>query len=113
MSCIFITGGARAGKSRFAQKLAAGSDGKVLFVATAEAKDADMQRRIAEHRDNRPADWETLEAPVNVAAAVREYAGGSSVIIIDCITMLVSNVMLQAADESSIEAGVFSEEKRL
>jgi adenosylcobinamide kinase/adenosylcobinamide-phosphate guanylyltransferase len=109
LSCILIIGGARAGKSRFAQKLAAESGGRVLFVATAEAKDEDMQRRIEEHKRNRPSGWETLEVPVEVSKAVREHLGEFPVVVIDCITMLVSNIMLQARDEVSAEDDVLTE----
>ncbi len=59
MSYILITGGARAGKSSYAQKLAAESGGKVLLEATAEAKDEDMRLRIEKHKKSRPSDWET------------------------------------------------------
>jgi adenosylcobinamide kinase/adenosylcobinamide-phosphate guanylyltransferase len=109
MSSIFITGGARAGKSRLAQKLATEAGGKVLFVATAEARDEDMRFRIEEHRKNRPADWEILEAPTGVGKAIREHIGVAPVVVIDCITMLVSNVMLQAQDKLSVETEVFKE----
>jgi adenosylcobinamide kinase / adenosylcobinamide-phosphate guanylyltransferase len=109
LSCIFIIGGARAGKSSFAQKLAAESGGKVLFVATAEAKDDDMRLRIEEHKRSRLADWVTLEAPVEVSRAVRSRLGEFPVILIDCITMLVSNIMLQYQDGIFAEDEVFTE----
>ncbi|MDD4924586.1 MAG: bifunctional adenosylcobinamide kinase/adenosylcobinamide-phosphate guanylyltransferase [Dehalococcoidales bacterium] len=109
MSCILITGGARAGKSGYAQKLAIDNSGKVLFVATAEAKDEDMRLRIEKHKKSRPSNWQTLESPSEVANAISEKAGEYQVIVIDCITMLVSNVMLAADDEKSAEAAVINE----
>jgi adenosylcobinamide kinase / adenosylcobinamide-phosphate guanylyltransferase len=109
LSSIFIIGGARAGKSRYAQKLATEIGGKVLFVATAEAKDEDMRLRIEGHKKSRPANWDTLEAPVKVGKAISEYEGECPVVVIDCITMLVSNVILQTGDESSIESEVSKE----
>ena len=109
MSCILITGGARAGKSSFAQKLAAESGGKVLFVATAEARDEDMRRRIEKHQKSRPSNWKTLESPSEVAKAISQNGGEYEVVVIDCITMLVSNVMLAADDERTAESAVINE----
>jgi adenosylcobinamide kinase/adenosylcobinamide-phosphate guanylyltransferase len=109
LSCILITGGARAGKSSYAQKLAAASGGRVLFVATAEAKDEDMLLRIEKHRKSRPVNWDTLESPSEVGKAIDGKAGEYPVIVIDCITMLVSNVMLAAKDETAAESEVIKE----
>jgi adenosylcobinamide kinase/adenosylcobinamide-phosphate guanylyltransferase len=109
LSCILITGGARAGKSSFAQKLAAESGGKVLFVATAEARDEDMRRRIEKHQKSRPSNWKTLESPSEVAKAISQNGGEYEVVVIDCITMLVSNVMLAADDERTAESAVINE----
>ncbi len=103
MSCIFIIGGARAGKSTYAQKLAEDIGGEVLFVATAEAKDEDMSLRIEGHKKSRPLNWRTLEAPVSVANAIGDNIGDASVVIVDCITMLVSNIVLSTSDASSAE----------
>jgi adenosylcobinamide kinase/adenosylcobinamide-phosphate guanylyltransferase len=109
LSSILITGGARAGKSSYAQKLAGDIGGKVLFVATAEAKDEDMRLRIEKHKKSRPSGWETLEAPSGVGKAIGEKDGKYQVVIIDCITMLVSNVMLGAEDETSGESEMLKE----
>ena len=92
-----ITGGARSGKSRFAQETAAvaaaASGERVLFVATAEAGDEEMRRRIQAHRQHRPAGWRTLEAPSGVGNAIRREIGDAQLVIIDCVTLLVSNVL--------------------
>jgi adenosylcobinamide kinase/adenosylcobinamide-phosphate guanylyltransferase len=109
LGCILITGGARAGKSSYAQKLASDIGGRVLFVATAEAKDEDMRLRIEKHKKSRPLNWDTLESPSEVGKAIDEKAGEYSVVVIDCVTMLVSNIMLAAADEASAEAEVLKE----
>ena len=93
MKNILITGGARSGKSRFAQSLAAESSKPVLFVATAEAGDEEMRLRIEEHRRSRPSDWTTLEVTRDVAKAIARQIGAAQLVIVDCITMLVSNVM--------------------
>lgn len=109
MSSIFIIGGARAGKSSYAQKVATNIGGKVLFVATAEAKDEDMRLRIEKHKKSRPSNWKTLEAPVDVANVIADSIGDASVVLIDCITMLVSNVMLGIADGKCGESEVLKE----
>lgn len=109
MKSILILGGARSGKSRFAQSLAAGLGGRVLFVATAEAKDDDMGRRIAAHRQSRPESWRTIEAPLGISEPISKQAGESDVVIIDCITMLVSNIMLKTCCQASAEEAVSAE----
>ena len=95
---ILITGGVRCGKSRFAERLAddLGND-RVVFIATAEAGDDDMRARIAVHRASRPTSWATREAPVDVAAAIDEVSAHREpprAIIVDCLTLLVSNILL-------------------
>ena len=96
---ILVLGGARSGKSRFAQQLAERIGGdNVLFVATAEAGDSEMERRISIHRQTRPATWLTVEQPVNVAATLEELPQRHEVVLVDCLTLLVSNLMLSCGD---------------
>lgn len=90
-----VTGGARSGKSTLALSLAAPHE-RVLFAATAEPRDGDMAARIAAHRSERPAAWGTLEAPVALAAALRAGAAGYDLVVVDCLTLWVSNLMLGA-----------------
>ncbi len=93
-----ILGGARSGKSDFAQTLARKRGGDdVLFVATAEARDEEMRARIASHRAARPAAWQTLEAPREIARALD--SSRARVIVVDCVTLWASNVLL--AEETS------------
>ena len=97
---ILVTGGARSGKSTFAEQLAAQLGGDdVLFVATAEALDDDMRRRIAAHRQARPAAWQTEEAPRHVGRRIAQSLGTRSVVLVDCLTLLVSNALLSLGDE--------------
>jgi len=108
MSLILITGGARSGKSRFAQQHAAAWGGEVLFVATAEARDADMAARIRQHQRERPAHWRTLEVPLGVAQALRT-APPAPVMLLDCVTLWVTNLLLRegatwAAAEQELDA---------
>lgn len=105
MSITLILGGARSGKSRYAQELAGKLGRRVLYVATAEALDDEMKARIEAHREARPSSWKTVEAARDVAAAIADDVVDADVVIIDCLTLLLSNV----ADE---EAGVEVWEKR-
>ncbi len=101
MTNILITGGARSGKSRYAQELALRSGKPVLFAATATAGDEEMQRRIEEHRRARPASWSTLEVTTHIGSQISQKIGTAQVVIVDCITLLVSNIMGQHVDQSS------------
>ncbi len=97
---ILITGGARSGKSSLAQELALKSGKAVLFVATAEAGDDEMRRRIEEHKKNRPADWRTLEVTTHVGSQVCQQIGQAQVVVVDCITLLVNNIFNQCSDQT-------------
>ncbi len=90
-----ILGGARSGKSHYAQELAALSGLPVLFVATATPGDDDMRRRIEAHRQSRPSHWHTHESRLHLGTRIRENIGQNRVVIIDCITMLISNIFMQ------------------
>jgi adenosylcobinamide kinase/adenosylcobinamide-phosphate guanylyltransferase len=101
-----ILGGARSGKSRLALRLAAamptGSRG--AFLATAQALDGDMEARIARHRAERPSGWATLEEPYDVVAACESLAGRVDVVVLDCVTLWVANLLLRGDEEKSILA---------
>ncbi len=103
-----ILGGARSGKSVYAEELARALGRPVLFVATATASDAEMQERIRKHRAARPADWETLEAPLHTATAIGSRQSTAQVLILDCITLLVSNILLQLPENASAETVIAS-----
>jgi len=106
---ILVLGGARSGKSSFAQRVAQERGGdRVVYVATAEAGDEEMQERIEKHRQSRPAAWHTLEAPRDVAAAILAHARDAQVVLVDCLTLLVSNLLVEADDPfaSEVEGSV-------
>ncbi len=109
---ILILGGARSGKSAFAEQLAAARS-KVLFVATAQALDGEMKRRIVAHRRKRPAAWTTLEEPVDVAAALEKQGGDFDTILLDCLTLWVSNLMLREKSETKAEVEILAQAQRL
>jgi adenosylcobinamide kinase/adenosylcobinamide-phosphate guanylyltransferase len=104
--CILLLGGARSGKSYYAQQLAAELGGKVLFVATGEALDEEMQARIAEHRKDRPKNWRTLEIPTGVGKGIEKQIGDAEVVVIDCITLLISNLLRSEPDYPEAEKRV-------
>lgn len=97
-----LVGGARAGKSSIATRLAAVSGGDVAFVATAEARDEEMTRRIERHKLDRPSTWTTIEEPLELARAVD--AAGSATMIIDCLTLWTSNLLLSGLTDDEVEA---------
>ena len=98
-----ITGGARSGKSRYAEALAwTLAEDDVLYIATLSAGDEEMARRVARHRARRPAAWRTLEASLEVPKAVA--AATESVLLVDCLSGLVSNVMVKREREGETAA---------
>ena len=98
-----ILGGARSGKSTYAQHLAEKSHKAVLFVATAEALDDEMAQRIRRHQQERPANWRTLEAPRAVAEQIRKAVSAGELILLDCVTLLASNVIAPLPEPYSSE----------
>lgn len=96
-----ILGGARSGKSTFVEQFARQSGKSVLFVATATAGDEEMARRIRNHKASRPAEWQTLEIPLSIGRNL--MAPAAELVIVDCITLLVSNLLLSLPEGSSEE----------
>jgi adenosylcobinamide kinase/adenosylcobinamide-phosphate guanylyltransferase len=93
-----ILGGARSGKSTYAEQRAKDVGGdSVLYVATSETKDEEMQQRVEKHRAGRPTAWGTVEAPRNVAQALRQERSAAKVILLDCMTFLVANHLMDVA----------------
>ena len=91
-----ILGGARSGKSRHAEQLALASNLKVIYIATAEALDDEMQARIAQHQRERPAHWHTVETPIALAATLRKHDAADTCLLVDCLTLWLSNLLLHA-----------------
>ena len=98
MTRLFVLGGARSGKSRYAQQRAEALAGRHVFIATAEAWDAEMAERIARHRADRDTRWETVDAPRDLAAALDAASGTGAVVLVDCLTLWASNLLLADAD---------------
>jgi|SRR5208283_4947404 len=91
---VFILGGARSGKSGFALKTASGLPGRKAFIATAQALDDEMEQRIARHKAERPDGWQAFEEPVNIQDLVPRIHGIFDVLLIDCLTLWIANLML-------------------
>ncbi len=101
----FVLGGARSGKSSYAQGWAEGTGKSVTFIATAQALDEEMKRRIQKHRDERPVHWDTLETPRGVAPYIGQIK--SEVVILDCVTLLVNNLLMQFVKDDLVEEAPF------
>ncbi|MDE0132609.1 MAG: bifunctional adenosylcobinamide kinase/adenosylcobinamide-phosphate guanylyltransferase [bacterium] len=108
----FILGGARSGKSTAAERLARRGD-RVLFVATAEALDEEMERRIRIHRRSRPTAWDTLEEPRALVSTLQPRLPHYDVFLIDCITLWVSNLLLSMEGHPDAERRAVDETRRL
>jgi adenosyl cobinamide kinase/adenosyl cobinamide phosphate guanylyltransferase len=102
MPLLLLLGGARSGKSSLAQRLASATDAAVTLIATAEARDDEMVERIAAHRAARPSDWTTIEEPVELGGALATVPPHACVII-DCLTLWVSNLLLAGWSGARIE----------
>lgn len=99
---IFVLGGARSGKSAYALKIA-GKDGRTAFIATAKPLDSEMKKRIASHKKTRPKHWKTFECQRNIAGLIGKIGLKFDTIIIDCLTLLVSGLMLDGLKENAIK----------
>lgn len=88
---VLILGGARSGKSTFAERLAANSQRSIAFIATATASDGDMRDRIERHQQARPREWHTIEEPLQLVQAVKQAAAVADVVLLDCMTVWLSN----------------------
>ena len=107
---VLVLGGARSGKSDYAQRLAGRLSPQVLYVATAAAGDEEMAERIARHRAARPATWDTVEAPRDVFPAVYQALNGHGAVLLDCLTMLASNLLLaNEGDPAAAEARLLAD----
>ena len=98
----FVLGGARSGKSTYALEQVCKTGKPVTFIATATAGDDEMQRRIEKHQAERPVDWETIEAPTQIVKAIQAYGSIKPIVILDCITLLVSNLLMMFDDPENI-----------
>ena len=93
MSATLVLGGARSGKSAYAERLALESGKEVVYLATSRAGDAEMAARIAHHRERRPAHWQTVEEELALAASLRAHSAPNRIVLVDCLTLWLSNLL--------------------
>ena len=113
---IFITGGARSGKSNFAEEIAISKGKSVAYLATGQPLDKEMARRIKKHKSKRLIDWETYEEPIEIRELVNRLGLEKEVILIDCLTLLTSNFLLKKENkvvDSQWEEEILLEIKKL
>ena len=112
MTATLILGGARSGKSAYAERRALESGKTVCYVATATAGDEEMTARIAAHQAARPAEWRTLEAPIRVGQILQQHHKGEAIVLLDCITLLANNRLMelpQPVEENTYQAALDGE----
>lgn len=109
-----VIGGARSGKSRFAQSLGQ-SAVRVVYIATARVEDAEMASRIEQHRQTRPAHWTTIEEPLEIGSAIERHSAGCDFLLLDCLTLWLSNFCWEHREtgEAGIHAAAFREVARV
>ena len=105
-----VLGGARSGKSAYAERLIEASGLKPVYLATGRAFDGEMESRIADHRERRGERWRTVEAPLDLVGAIVAEAGSGSAVLVDCLTLWLTNLMLDdrpvAQESSALVAGL-------
>lgn len=108
-----VLGGARSGKSKHAQQLAADTLRQVVYIATATANDEEMANRIAHHRTSRPQNWKLVEEPIHLADTISLYSSPDDCVLVDCLTLWVSNLMFPpTANGSPVNMALFEKETR-
>ncbi|MBW6454049.1 MAG: bifunctional adenosylcobinamide kinase/adenosylcobinamide-phosphate guanylyltransferase, partial [Methyloprofundus sp.] len=104
-----ILGGARSGKSRYAEQLAKTSNKEVIYIATASAGDEEMQERIEKHQTDRPSYWQTIEEPFLLADNLAKYDSARHCILVDCLTLWLSNILFDV--QGDYQEDVFLQQK--
>ncbi|BCG64292.1 MAG: adenosylcobinamide kinase/adenosylcobinamide-phosphate guanylyltransferase [Methyloprofundus sp.] len=104
-----ILGGARSGKSRYAEQCATATGKAVIYIATGTAGDQEMQERIAMHQQSRPSYWQTIEEPILLADTLQQYADSQYCLIVDCLTLWLSNILFDA--QGAYQEDIFSQQK--
>jgi len=104
---ILVLGGCRSGKSNFAKQTADNlAMDKKIYLATCVPTDREMKKRVKRHQDDRGADWETIEEPIRIHETIDRACTQATVILVDCLTLWISNLLFQGKDEAGIMAAV-------
>ena len=96
MSITLVLGGARSGKSGYAEKLAKQTQQKVVYIATANIRDEAIEARVSLHQQSRPSEWLTVESPLQLGAVLQTHATEGTTVLVDCLTMWVTNMLCEA-----------------
>lgn len=107
---VLILGGARSGKSRYAESLAAKSAKSVFYIATGQARDEEMALRINRHRQERPEHWQTLEEPIELADLLKAHAQKNRCLLVDCLTLWLSNILFN--EQGRLQESVFTQQSQ-
>lgn len=105
-----ILGGARSGKSHYAEQLAQASNKQVIYIATGTAGDDEMQERIIKHQAERPRYWETIEEPILIADVLKQNASSNNYLLVDCLTLWLSNILFDARGD--YQEDIFLQQKQ-
>lgn len=106
---VLITGGCRSGKSSYAMSLAESlQTARRCFVATCVPADEEMKARVARHQRDRGGDWETVECPLDIAAVIRQKAGEKTLVLVDCLTLWLNNILAETENQEEIEKRIDS-----
>ncbi|MCE5287418.1 MAG: bifunctional adenosylcobinamide kinase/adenosylcobinamide-phosphate guanylyltransferase [Pelosinus sp.] len=101
--CVLVTGGARSGKSEFAEQYVEAAGKKIIYIATAQVYDEEMRRRVTIHQERRPANWQTVEAPQAADLVMREAVETADAVLFDCLSMYLTNLVF--AENTPQEVG--------
>ena len=100
---VFVLGGCRSGKSRYALEMAQkASENNTVFIATCVPQDDEMKSRVASHRKERGSNWQTVEEPVHLPQAIDRLNGKAGIILVDCLTLWISNLLMENPDSESV-----------
>jgi len=111
---IFVIGGCRSGKSRYALKTAQKFAGhKKIFLATCIPDDDEMKQRVARHQDERGSDWETAEVPIDLPHAIKTQSQTADILLVDCLTLWISNLIMKCQDPAIVETHINSLKKTI
>ena len=105
-----VLGGARSGKSHYAEQLALATQKEVIYIATGTAGDEEMQQRIEKHQSDRPQHWQTIEEPMLLADTLERYANTQHCLLVDCLTLWLSNILFDA--QGNYQEDVFLQQKQ-
>lgn len=104
-----ILGGARSGKSRFAEDCALAGDKQLVYIATAQGLDSEMQQRISHHQNQRDIRWQTVEEPLALASSLQQYSSENTCVLVDCLTLWLTNILLAGEEVFQREQTAFLE----